>query len=218
MYLNRLTLIGFTGGGGGEWEQTLEEALLSLHAFETRASTLGIRTAVLSVASTDSSDRIVGDSSRGSWVDVAAPGVGVLTTEPGSLFTIVSGTSFAAPHVAGTASMLFAKDPELGAAVVLHVGVRDLEEVGSLVEHLPLEAGVHAAVFRLVLQQDQCPAVPVSSRDDAIDLFDETRSRRRVGRVLRPGQGHVDLGTADVGDDAFGQPAAGCADQDRVVH
>ena len=35
--------------------------------------------------------------------------------------------------------------PELVAAVVLHLGVRDLEEIGSLVEHLALEARVHAA-------------------------------------------------------------------------
>src|SRR5215470_10251425 len=35
--------------------------------------------------------------------------------------------------------------PELVAAIVLHVGVRDLEQVRSLVEHLALEAGVHSA-------------------------------------------------------------------------
>jgi len=84
---------------------------------------------VLSVGSTNSADRIASDSSRGSWVDVAAPGVDVLTTEPGSLFTIVSGTSFAAPHVAGVASMLLAEDPQMTAAEARSVLIESADSV-----------------------------------------------------------------------------------------
>ncbi|MBP6628904.1 MAG: S8 family serine peptidase [Kofleriaceae bacterium] len=40
-------------------------------------------------------------SNQGSAVDVAAPGVGVLTLAPGGGMVVVDGTSFAAPHVAG---------------------------------------------------------------------------------------------------------------------
>jgi thermitase len=84
---------------------------------------------VLSVGSTNSADRIASDSSRGSWVDVAAPGVDVLTTEPGSLFTIVSGTSFAAPHAAGVASMLLAEDPQMTAAEARSVLIESADSV-----------------------------------------------------------------------------------------
>ena len=44
------------------------------------------------------------------------------------------------------------------------------------------------------------------------------RQRVGVGRVLGPGQGDVHRGAADVGDDPFGQPAAGRADQAGAVH
>jgi thermitase len=73
---------------------------------------------VLAVAATTSEDRLAVSSSRGSWVDIAAPGQGILTTIPGGLHASVSGTSVAAPHVAGVASLLAARNPGLSAATV----------------------------------------------------------------------------------------------------
>ncbi len=73
---------------------------------------------VIAVASTDSSDQLGPDSNRGPTVDLAAPGESILTTAPLSTFAFASGTSMAAPHVAGVASMLFAKN---GTATVASV-------------------------------------------------------------------------------------------------
>lgn len=67
---------------------------------------------VLGVAATDQSDRLWGGSNRGPWVDVAAPGVGLLTLCPGG-YCHVTGTSAAAPVVAAVATLVAAAEPDL---------------------------------------------------------------------------------------------------------
>jgi subtilisin family serine protease len=67
---------------------------------------------VVSVAATDSSGNPTWFTDYGSWVDVAAPGVGIATTTVGGGYTTsFAGTSAACPHVAGLAALLFSADP-----------------------------------------------------------------------------------------------------------
>jgi len=60
---------------------------------------------VIAVAATDRYDRRASFSNRGNWVDVAAPGVEILSTIPGG-YDHRSGTSMAAPHVSALAGLL----------------------------------------------------------------------------------------------------------------
>ncbi|MCS7300633.1 MAG: S8 family serine peptidase [Fimbriimonadales bacterium] len=67
----------------------------------------------IAVAATDSSDRLASFSQYGSWVDIAAPGVGILSTIPNNSYASYDGTSMACPHVAGAAAVLWSHNPSL---------------------------------------------------------------------------------------------------------
>lgn len=58
---------------------------------------------VIAVSAIDSANAIAGFSSRGPEVELAAPGVNVLSTIPGGGYGTMSGTSMACPHVSGAA-------------------------------------------------------------------------------------------------------------------
>jgi len=61
---------------------------------------------VIAVAATDDADKVASFSSRGSYVDVAAPGLGIVSTCVSGGQCSMSGTSMASPMVAAAAAIL----------------------------------------------------------------------------------------------------------------
>ncbi|MEM8493564.1 MAG: S8 family serine peptidase [Pseudomonadota bacterium] len=102
---------------------------------------------VISVSAVDTQLRITGYSNTGSTIDVAAPGGdgrvdlngdgypdGVLSTggfDGEVAYTFLSGTSMAAPHVAGVIALMLSANPELDAA-----DIERLLESGALTDDL----------------------------------------------------------------------------------
>ena len=67
---------------------------------------------VISVAATDDVDALASFSNFGaSTVDLAAPGVNILSTLPGNRYGSYSGTSMATPHVSGVAALIKSQKP-----------------------------------------------------------------------------------------------------------
>ncbi|MBN1480134.1 T9SS C-terminal target domain-containing protein [candidate division KSB1 bacterium] len=74
---------------------------------------------ILSVAAVNSSDRKCSFSNFGPWVKVSAPGSSIYTTSRNNRYGSTSGTSFAAPIVAGVAGLLKAAHPDWSPAQIL---------------------------------------------------------------------------------------------------
>jgi subtilisin family serine protease len=69
---------------------------------------------IISVAATDRNDALASFSNYGATsVDLAAPGVSILSTMPGNTYGYKSGTSMATPHVSGIAALMKSERPGL---------------------------------------------------------------------------------------------------------
>jgi hypothetical protein len=68
---------------------------------------------VIAVTSTDASDQLPAFANRGRYVAVAAPGVDLMLLAPNGSLQVLSGTSFSAAYVTGTAALMLERKPDL---------------------------------------------------------------------------------------------------------
>ncbi len=85
----------------------------------------------LGVAATDSFDKKWDGSNLGKWVDVSAPGVGVLSTKIGD-YGYFTGTSMSAPYVSGVAALVASGRPWLSPGSIINAIINNTDPIDSL--------------------------------------------------------------------------------------
>ncbi len=134
---------------------------------------------LVSVAATDSSDELADFSNFGaSKVHLAAPGVQILSTVPGSSYGFLSGTSMATPLVAGIGALVKSVKPELGGSDIKNILLQSVDNLPQLNGKLTTGGRVNAANAIAVATgttptsppaPPAPPAPPGSSPDDGTD-------------------------------------------------
>jgi len=120
---------------------------------------------IISVAATDHNDNLADERLWGSnWgltsVDLGAPGVNIYSLLPGNRYGYKSGSSMAAPHVSGSAALIWSEHPNL-----THLQVKNL--ITTMVDPIPTLAGRSVSggrlnAFRTVAQPDSSPPSSIS--------------------------------------------------------
>lgn len=85
---------------------------------------------VISVSASDNQDQMANFSNYGArTVDIAAPGVNVLTTDAGGGYTYISGTSFAAPTIAGIVGLIKSVKPNASAVEIREALINSADQL-----------------------------------------------------------------------------------------
>jgi subtilisin family serine protease len=86
---------------------------------------------VIAVGATDRTDKRTFFSSHGADLDLMAPGQTVFSTVPNNGYDALSGTSMAAPHVAGVAGLLLSQRPTLTTTQVNEILTLSADDLGQ---------------------------------------------------------------------------------------
>ena len=86
---------------------------------------------VIAVTAVDNQQRLFAQANQGDYVQLAAPGVGILTTAPGGAFQLSSGTSLASAHVSGAIALLLAANRQAFHPNILQQTAQDLGMPGK---------------------------------------------------------------------------------------
>jgi len=97
---------------------------------------------VLAVSATGQSDRLASFSNYGSEVTIAAPGEKVTSLFPGGAAGTSSGTSFAAPHVAGALALILSANPRLSSSEAVSLLQKTASDLGPTGRDAQFGAGL----------------------------------------------------------------------------
>jgi subtilisin family serine protease len=120
---------------------------------------------IIGVAATNQADTLASFSHFGATtVDIAAPGVGILSTTPNNTYSIFDGTSMAAPQVSGAAALIWAQNPNLTVAQVKNILLTNGNVVSSVADKVLSQRRLNVGnAMQAVLSADTTPPGTVGS-------------------------------------------------------
>jgi len=86
---------------------------------------------VVAVTAVDSKEQLYPSATQGEFVDLAAPGVDIVSTSPGGRVLVSSGTSLAAAFVSGSAALALQQQPRLSRKALQALLERTAKDLGS---------------------------------------------------------------------------------------
>ena len=113
---------------------------------------------VLAVTAIDAANRHFRDANLGDYIDVAAPGVDIVSPAPNNQYPPLSGTSMAAAHVSGVAALLRELGPVLSGPELRAILKTKVLDLGVLGFDTKFGAGLI----------DACAAVQLSTADAVV--------------------------------------------------
>ena len=143
---------------------------------------------VISVAALNRNDNLAGFSNYGATtVDVGAPGVSIYSTLPGNSYGSFSGTSMAAPHVAGVVGLLNAAKPGISVTEVSNAILGTVDTLQSL-DGKTVSGGRVNAAAALTSILGQAPSI-----DPLDDLILSSGQTKNITVAAYDLDGEIDL-------------------------
>uniref|UniRef100_A0A832I5Z7 Choice-of-anchor D domain-containing protein n=1 Tax=Eiseniibacteriota bacterium TaxID=2212470 RepID=A0A832I5Z7_UNCEI len=129
---------------------------------------------VIAVAATDHNDNLASFSNYGATtVDLAAPGVNILSAQPGGGYRLLSGTSMATPHVAGAVALARGRFPSAGALQIKQLLLNAVDVKASLQGKVLTNGRLNA--FMTIADPDETPPGQIT------DLVTTSPSSNAIG-------------------------------------
>lgn len=113
-----VTYVVAAGNGGGDANYVIPATYDEVITVSAIVDTDGKPGGLGSSTSAGKDDNRAAFSSYGKDVDIAAPGVNTYSTAPGGGYSVMSGTSFATPHVVGAVALYAAQHGRVGPAAI----------------------------------------------------------------------------------------------------
>jgi subtilisin family serine protease len=119
---------------------------------------------IVSVAASDNKDNLAAFSNYGPHsVDLAAPGVGILSTAPSGYYNAWTGTSQAAPHVTGVLALVWGEHPTWSYSQVIHQVFSTVDKLPRMQGKLSTGGRLDAAAAVALTASTPTPQVTLSS-------------------------------------------------------
>lgn len=145
---------------------------------------------VISVAATFEDGRLAPFSNYGQRVSVAAPGVVIDSTTPNDRHMTMSGTSQAAPYVAGLAAMIKDTNPDLSPSEIKRIIMDTVDKLPDLAEKVASKGVVNKAraqrAAQLSLEKPLAQAIAIAGTEIGPERVPGDLATFTAGTVIGP--------------------------------